>query len=94
MKVGYIVTPNTKGQIVIPKKVRDFLKINENVPLNLQQVDQGIYIHPISEVVTKQETETSFTDILRKTQGAWAGDNWPETERRRCSTPDSKQKGL
>lgn len=83
MKIGNIVSPNIKGQIVIPKKIREALGINENVPLNLVVNEGGIYLHPIKEVNQDLETADSFIQILKKTAGAWAGDDWPKTEKRR-----------
>lgn len=82
MKVGNIVKPNTKGQIVIPKKIREALGIRENVPLNLVVNGEGIYLHPIKEVNQDLETTDSFIQILKKTQGSWARDDWPKTEKR------------
>lgn len=83
MKVGIITTPNIKGQIVIPKEIRDTLKIGVNVPLNLVVRGGGIYIYPVEEVVSKVESESSYLEILKKTQGSWSGDGWEKTERKR-----------
>lgn len=77
MNIGIIVTPNIKGQIVIPKKIRDGLNITKNTPLNIRVVDDGIYIHPITEVVTNAEEDKRhrvLLQILKETQGAWAND--------------------
>lgn len=77
MNIGIIVTPNIKGQIVIPKKIRDGLNITKNTPLNIRVIDDGIYIHPITEVVTNAEEDKRhrvLLQILKETQGAWAND--------------------
>ena len=77
MNIGTIVTPNTKGQIVIPKKIRDDLIITEDTPLNIRIMDDGIYIHPITEVVTNAEEDKRhqvLMRILKETQGTWAND--------------------
>lgn len=77
MQIGTIVSPNTKGQIVIPKKIRDNLNITENTPLNIRIMDDGIYIHPITEVVTNAEEDKRhkvLLQILKETQGIWAND--------------------
>lgn len=79
MNVGTIVTPNTKGQIVIPKKIRDGLNITKNTSLNIRVIDDGIYIHPITEVVTNSEEDKrhkALLQILKETQGAWADADW------------------
>lgn len=83
MKVGIITTPNSKGQIVIPKAIREALGINANTPVNLQVRGDGLYIHPVREVITEHESQDSYLKILEKTAGSWKGDNWFVTERRR-----------
>ncbi|MEK7534411.1 MAG: AbrB/MazE/SpoVT family DNA-binding domain-containing protein [Patescibacteria group bacterium] len=84
MKVGFIAEPNKKGQIVIPKKLREALGITPQTHLNLVLRGRGIYIYPIDEVVTKLESESPYLAILEKTQGAWADDkSWDKTEERR-----------
>lgn len=47
MNTGTIVTPNTKGQIVIPQKIREALGITQNTPLQINQVGQAVILHPI-----------------------------------------------
>lgn len=69
MKVGVITTPNAKGQIVIPKEMRDELRIEANKPVNLVLRGGGIYLYPIREVVTDLEHESSYSKILAMTQG-------------------------
>lgn len=84
MKVGLLTTPNNKGQIVIPKQLRNALGINSETPLNLVLRGSGIYIYPIDEVLIKLESESSYLAILEKTQGAWADDkSWNKTAKRR-----------
>lgn len=83
MKVGTITEPNAKGQIVIPKKIRDALNITPGKPLNLILRGGGIYVYPFEEVLSSLETEGSYLKILQKTQGAWRGDDWEKTEKRR-----------
>lgn len=39
MNVGILAEPNSKSQIVIPKKIRDQLNINENTLLNIMVKD-------------------------------------------------------
>lgn len=84
MKVGFIAEPNKKGQIVIPKQLREALGITPQTPLNLVLRGGGIYIYPIDEVLTRVEGKTSYLAILEKMQGAWAYDKtWDKTEKRR-----------
>ena len=33
--------------------------------------------------ITKNGRESPYADLLRKTQGAWAGDDWDKTRARR-----------
>ena len=82
MKIGYIVEPNTKGQIVIPKQVRNNLGIEPGTFLNLIIRGDGMYLHPIKHVVPKVTTVNTYRKVLEKTQGTWAGDSWPQTEKR------------
>lgn len=76
MKVGIITKPNEKGQIVIPKEMREILGIEPEMALNMILRGSGIYIYPIEEVITKGEKENTYLKILQKTQGIWAGDDW------------------
>lgn len=77
MNIGTIVTPNIKGQIVIPKKIRDELNINKGTLLNVVTKDDGIYIHPVAEVTTRSEvlvSRNALLDALEQTRGIWAND--------------------
>ncbi len=55
MKIGIITKPNEKGQIVVPKKLRDFLGIDKDTYLNLVLRDEGIYLCPISDVLVRDK---------------------------------------
>ena len=83
MNLGIISTPNTKGQIVIPKKYRDQLGITANTPLNIVHKNQGIFIYPLKNVSIddKKTKEEIFSDILEKTKGAWSKKNWKKWEK-------------
>ncbi len=83
MNLGYIVEPNSKGQIVIPKKIRAKFGIKKGDFLNLIVRGDGIYLHPIRLVVPKLTKIDAYAKVLEKTQGAWGEDDWPETEARR-----------
>lgn len=80
MKVGYIVEPNSKGQIVIPKDVRLKLGINRGDLLNLLVRGDSIYLQPIGEIIPKLSKSDAYGRILEKTQGAWAGDSWEKVK--------------
>lgn len=82
MKSGYITKTNQKGQIVIPKKIRDQLGIDEDTPLNVIKRGKGVHLYPIADVVTESESEDSYLEVLKKTKGTWSG-NWEETRKKR-----------
>jgi len=92
MKIGTIAKPNQKGQVVIPKKMRRALGIDADVSLNLVLRGNGIYIYPVQEVLTKGEKESSYLEILQKTQGAWAQENWDSLRKKRNQTELSASK--
>lgn len=82
MNIGTIVTPNIKGQIVIPKKIRDDLNITKNTALNIVDDGKTIYIHPIKEITTISESDNSkLRQVLKETQGAWANKDWGAYDR-------------
>ncbi len=80
MNLGIVTKPNTKGQIVIPKKFREELGINEDVLLNLVIKGNGVYITPLDKAITTSDTTKISLEILRRTAGAWGGDDWGKTE--------------
>jgi AbrB family looped-hinge helix DNA binding protein len=75
MKIGTFTTPNEKGQIVIPKEMRDALCIDVNATLNIILAGKGIYLYPVEEFLTKAEVESSYVKLLEKTKGSW-GDGY------------------
>ena len=76
MKIGSFTTTNDKGQLVIPKDMRDVLGIDSSVTLNVILAGDGIYIYPVHEFITKAETESSYLQLLEKTRGTWSDENW------------------
>lgn len=86
MKVGTITRSNQKGQVVIPKQMREALGIDSSVFLNLVLRGSGIYIYPVEEVVARGEKESSYLEILQKTQGAWAREDWDSLRKKRRKT--------
>ncbi len=82
MKVGTITKTNQKGQIVIPKRFRKLLGINPDDLLNLVIRGRGIYIYPITEIITSTEGESSYLKILEKTKGK-CSENWGKLREKR-----------
>lgn len=83
MKVGYIAKSNKKGQIVIPKEVREALGITTNASLNIVMRENALYVYPIKEVLGESEKDDSYIKILEKTKGTWKDDDWDETAKKR-----------
>ena len=85
MNIVNIISPNTKGQIVIPQKMRKSLGITADTLLQITQTGQAVLIHPIKSVVVSGERDNSLLlEILKKTSGAWANDkSWPKIEKER-----------
>lgn len=81
MKIA-ITQPNTKGQVVIPKKIRDTLGIESGTPLHVAIKNGGVFLKPLRDV-DEYEEENSFLHILKKTQGAWRNENLVSMEKRR-----------
>ena len=82
MNIGIISTSNSKGQIVIPKKYRDKLKIDDSVPINIILTENGLFLYPIKTISDRSEDERDYYSILKKTQGSWSGDDWDKTEKK------------
>lgn len=75
------VNTNVKGQFVIPVAMRRYWEITDQTPLNVTNIpDLGILIKP--STTPPSLTDEEYMQILEETKGAWAGDNWPETEKR------------
>lgn len=97
MKIGSFTTPNDKGQIVIPKEIRDALGIDNNVTLNVILAGKGIYIYPVEEFLTKVEGESSYIKLLEKTKGTWKNEDWDTTRSRKSKielTASKKRKNI
>jgi AbrB family looped-hinge helix DNA binding protein len=82
--MNYVLArPNSKGQIVIPKKFRDELGIDEEMFLSLSLRGNGIYLTPFEKTSSLKNSRELWLEVLKRTAGSWAGDSWPETEKRR-----------
>ncbi len=91
MKIGIISKPNQKGQVVIPKSIRDTLGITQDTSLNIVLRGNGLYIYPIDEVKGLFDDAQSYASILRKTQGSW-GEESPEEKARNKAHRDLELK--
>ncbi len=87
MNIGTIVTPNSKGQIVIPKSIRDQLGIFPDTSLQIRAIDDGLLIQPVADVFVRSDVRTrnaALLEVLKKTAGAWKDDrDWPKMEAKR-----------
>lgn len=77
-----IASSNTKHQVVIPGFARKALGITEPVQYFVTVTpDQKITFEPFTDIQISQRAKNlAYLKILKSTQGAWAGDDWPETE--------------
>lgn len=71
MKIEYYSTPNSKGQVVIPKKLRDDLGITQSGLLHILKRGRGFYVYPVKEVIGAENSDLSYTAILSQTKGKW-----------------------
>lgn len=96
MKVSYLATPNAKGQVVIPKALRDALNISTDTTLNILPASRGLYMYPVSHVVTTVEAEDTFISLLKSTQGSWGKasqqEKHKEDERRKLELAATKRR--
>ncbi len=82
MNVGIIITPTAKGQFVIPHKMRVSLGISPDTPLHLSLVGEAVMMQPIRSIITTKGLNAPFRELLKKTAGSWADDDWPKTEKK------------
>lgn len=75
-----IARTNSKGQFVLPVAMRRMLGITPETNLHISLEDKVITITPLP--LKPLQTKKSLYEILKSTQGALAGDDWPETEKR------------
>ncbi len=83
MNLTTIAKPNSKGQIVIPKRFRQELNIDENVFVNLILKPDGVLISPLNKSNISSDSKIIFQEILKSTSGAWKDDDWQKTEEKR-----------
>lgn len=85
MKAGLFTNTNDKGQIVIPKEVRDALGINPSITLSLMMSGNGLYIYPVAEFITKADKESSYSQLLELTKGSWGNEEKSQVDTERSS---------
>lgn len=73
-----IARTNTKGQFVLPVAMRKSLGITPETNLHISLEDKVITISPLPP--KPFHPKKTLYEILKSTQGALAGDDWPETE--------------
>ena len=69
---------NQKGQLVIPKDIRDRLEIDDTVDLLIKLMGNSIIISPIDTIIASSDQECSFLDVLEQTKGSWKTAKPPE----------------
>lgn len=82
MKIIEISNVNTKGQVVIPGKIRKQLEIDQNVPLSIEVSQNSIIIKPIRGIITDELRNNSYATILKKTKGKWKSNKLDEKSQR------------
>jgi len=81
MNIINIATTNQKGQLVIPVAIRNELGITKEVPLHISLRGNAIYIVPIKDFITTSASDSSYRDILAKTQGSWINEKTKLTKK-------------
>lgn len=74
MNASAITIANEKGQVVIPKPVRDKIGIRKGMLLKVALRGNGVYLYPITDILTAEDRDESYLKVLERTQGAWADD--------------------
>lgn len=73
MNLHPIITPNAKGQLVIPISLRKQLQLTPTTPMEIQAVGQHLVLKPIKAIVTADSDKHQYLDALRQTADSWAG---------------------
>jgi AbrB family looped-hinge helix DNA binding protein len=69
-----IITPNTKGQLVIPVAIRKKLKLKPSSPLQVSTIGDQIILKPVYGVKTAVGDNAHYLELVKSTQGSWAND--------------------
>lgn len=82
MKITTITQPNAKGQIVIPKKIRDFLGIDRNSFLKLVTSENALHVYPVDRVETGGTINREmYLKFLKQNRGRWGSATKEELKR-------------
>ena len=93
MKIGNFINTNSKGQIVIPKSIRDTLNITDGTILHIKIMGQSISLVPIQGVISNIPSDSSYDALLTKTQGTWKNEDWKKlTDKRSKIELESSKK--
>lgn len=74
MQNSYFTTTNTKGQIVIPKKIRELLDLKTDTLLKISNIDTRVIIEKAKDFDKYPTTNKAYLDLLLATQGSWIDD--------------------
>ncbi len=91
MNLYTIANTNTKGQLVIPQKMRNELGIDPDKYLKISLVDTGIFIQPITSIKTNLGDKAHYLNTLKKTQGSWKKDE-PSSQKRELELKASQKR--
>lgn len=83
--INQIITPTSRWQITIPKKIRKRVGLKERKPFNIT-VDKGkIVMVPIKAFIEEdfwdEERRKKLLKALKEIRGIWAKD-WPEIKKK------------
>lgn len=92
MKIVSRTKSNNKGQITIPKKIRDYLGIRTNITLILSIHDKSLLVSPIEKPTIAQNQV--YLEILKRTQGGWAHEASSNPGKRKLELKASKNRKL
>lgn len=77
MNLHPIITPNLKGQLIIPVAIRKSLQLSPTTPLEVQAVGNHIVLKPIKNLITADADQSQYLDALKQTAGSWSQDSLP-----------------
>lgn len=76
-----LATSNTKGQVVIPKKIREQLNITPDTILQVGLTANSFVFTPVKSVITLADSDSSYLQILEKTHGSWLEAEKPKKQK-------------